>query len=337
MTENSSEKHINGSTIEPKLSEKKKAIRHKHRRILRVYQALNRSRNLLVALSCLLLSILITYLIHNPYASYLPIISIAIYQWYTSYTRKTRSYYGLCRLLLYILIISLWDIFIIRLIIGSIARLLGYRHIPIEKIQYFFPYVLIFAAFARSAHPMKLNDKRRYIIHLLYDIPAYLLVIAFKLLNHPLNSLYSQITPYCYLGCLPTAADVETLNKIGIKYVVNMCAEYLGPRKAYTKYNIKQLCLPTIDCTLPSLNSIEKAIKFMNEAYTNNEKIFVHCKAGMGRSATIVLCHLVANEKMSADDALKLIKEKRPEVTATIIDFECVKQFVDSLKNELEK
>ncbi|CAF3012624.1 unnamed protein product, partial [Rotaria sp. Silwood2] len=325
MTKNSSEKQINRSIIEQKLSEKKSAIRHKHRRILRVYQALNRSRNFLVALCCLLLSILTTYLFNNPYVSYISTISIAIVEWYTYFTSKTRSYYGLCRLLLYILVISLWDIFIMRIIIQSIARLVGFHHIPIEKVQYFFPYILIFAAFARSAHPMSLRDKRRYIIHLLYDIPAYILVITFKLLNNPLNSLYSQITTYCYLGCLPTHADVETLNNIGIKYVVNMCAEYYGPRKTYAKYNIKQLRLPTIDCTLPSLQSIEKAIKFMNEAYINNEKIFVHCKAGMGRSATIVLCHLVANEKMSTDDAFKLIKEKRPEVTATIIDYECVK------------
>ncbi|CAF1621126.1 unnamed protein product, partial [Didymodactylos carnosus] len=242
--------------------------------------------------------------------------------------------YGLCRLLLFILVISLWIVFILTLIIGRITVLLGYHYISIKKNQHLFPYVLMFTAFVRNEHDMNLNDKRRYIIHLLYDIPAFLLVIVFKLLNNPLNALYSQITTCCYLGCLPTAADVHTLNNVGIKYVLNMCAEYNGPCKTYEKYNIKQLHLPTVDCTAPSVYTIERAVKFMNEAYVNNKKIFVHCKVGMGRSAAIVLCHLVANENMSAESALKLMKEKRPEISTSIIKHKPVKQFLALLPND---
>jgi protein-tyrosine phosphatase len=112
-----------------------------------------------------------------------------------------------------------------------------------------------------------------------------------------------------------------------------MCAEYNGPRKTYEKYHIKQLHLPTVDCTSPSLKSIEKAMEFMNEAYTKNQKIFVHCKTGMARSATIVLCHLVANENLSPENALILLKEKRAEITTTITDYTSVKLFLASLKN----
>jgi atypical dual specificity phosphatase len=290
-------------------------------------------KNVLILLVCLLSSILIAYLLNNPYGSYIPIILIAIFEWYRSYPRQTRSYYGLCRLLLYILAISLWVVLIIKLIIESIAFLFGYHYIRIKRVEHLFPYALMFATFARNKSDMDLNDKRRYIIHLLYDVPAFLLVMIFKLLNNPLNALYSQITTCCYLGSLPTPADVETLNKIEIKYVVNMCAEYHGPRKTYEKYGIQQLYLPTIDSTAPSLKSIEKAVQFMNEAHTNNNKIFVHCKTGMARSATIVLCHLVANENMTPEDALKLIKEKRAEVTSAIVSYGPVKQFFASLKN----
>jgi protein-tyrosine phosphatase len=222
---------------------------------------------------------------------------------------------------------------ILKLSIQGIGLLFGYHHIPIQKIVHLFPYALIITSYARTKHDMDLNDKRRYIIHLLYDIPAFLLVIIFKLLNNPLNSLYSQITPNCYLGCLPLTGDVERLNNIGIKYVVNMCAEYNGPRKAYKKYNMEQLHLPTVDSTAPSLETIEKAMKFMKEACENNEEIFVHCKGGMGRSATIVFCHLVVNEKMSPENALKLLKEKRPEITTSLINYLPVKRFLASLKN----
>lgn len=291
-------------------------------------------KKLLIIGSIMLFSILTTCLINNPYGSYIPIIIIAIYEWYISYPRQKRSYYGLCRLLLYILFISLWVGFILKIIIQNTILLLFHRYVVIGEVQHLLPYTLVFTMFARNKHEMSLYDKRRYIIHFLYDVPAFILVIIFKLLNHPLNSLYSQITSCCYLGCLPTATDVKTLNDIGIKYVVNMCAEYNGPRRTYEKYHIKQLHLPTVDSTAPSLESIEKAIKFTTEAYKNNEKIFIHCKSGMARSASIVLCHLVANENMTPVNALKLIKEKRPEVTTRIIQFAPVRQFLASLKNK---
>lgn len=289
-------------------------------------------KQILFILLCLFLSLMASYCINDSYGSYLPIMLIAIYEWYRSYPRKKRSYYGLCRLLLYIFVIGLWVVFILRISIQNIALLFGYHHIGIEKVQHLFPYALIFTMFARSKPDMDLNDKRRYIIHLLYDVPAFLLVLIFKLLNHPLNSLYSQVTDGCYLGCLPTTSDVKTLNDIGIRRVINMCAEYNGPCRTYKNYNIKQLHLPTIDGTAPSLKTIQKAINFMNEAGKNNEKVFVHCKVGMGRSATIVFCHLVANERISPKHALKLMKEKRPEITTSIVTYVPVKQFLILLK-----
>lgn len=290
-------------------------------------------RNVAVLGVCLVISSLLSYYTKHPYTSYIPIMIIAVIEWYRSYTSKTRSYYGLCRLLLYILIISLWVVFILRFSLQGLAYVIGYHHIPIRSIQHLFPYALMFATFARTKNDMDLHDRRRYIIHLLYDVPAFLLVIIFKLLNNPLNSLFSEITEHCYLGCLPTPSDVKKLDEVGIKNVVNMCAEYFGPRKTYKKYQIKQLRLPTVDSTAPSLKTIEKAIAFMKEAYEKKEKIFVHCKSGMARSATVVLCHLIANENLSAEDALKLLKEKRPEVTTAIIEYIPVKQFLASLKD----
>ena len=289
------------------------------------------TKNILIVFFCLFSGLLISYLTGSPYGSYVPIILIAIIEWYRSYPREIRSYYGLCRLLLYIMFISLWVIFILRLIVQSVAFVFGYRHIPIGKVQHLFPYALMFTSFARAQHDMDLHDKRRYIIHLLYDVPAFLLVVTFKLLNNPLNSLCSQITPNCYLGCLPTSADVEELNRLGITRVINMCAEYRGPRKTYERYGIEQLYLPTVDCTTPSRKSIEKAVEFMKAAGAKNEKVFVHCKAGMGRSATVVYCHLIANDGMSPENALKLMKEKRPEISSSIVGWTPVKQFLASL------
>ena len=287
-------------------------------------------RNRIVLFVCLFSSIFLSYVTKSGYASYIPIMLIAMIEWYRSYTKETRSFYGLCRLLIYILIISLWIVFLLKIIIESLSYLVGYRNLPINRIEHLFPYGLMFMIFARTQQDMDLNDKRRYLIHLFYDFPAFTIVILLKLLNNPLNCLCSEITPNCYLGCLPTSSDVEQLNKLGIKNVVNMCAEYGGPKKTYEKYQIKQLHLSTIDSTAPSLKSIEKAIEFLKQSLLKKEICFVHCKTGMARSATVVFCHLIVNENYSPDDAMKLLKEKRPEVTTAIMDYISVKRFLAS-------
>ncbi|CAF1116209.1 unnamed protein product [Adineta ricciae] len=291
-------------------------------------------KNILVVLIMIICSLLTSYFSNNPYGNYLPLILISTFEWYRSYPRQKRSYYGLFRLLLYVVIISLWNVLVLKIFLEIISYSIGYHRIPFKRIEHLFPYALIITSFARTSQEMDLNDKRRYIIHLLYDVPAFLLVLIFKLLNNPLNCLYSQISTHCYLGCLPLPSDVAELNKVAIKNVVNMCAEYRGPRKTYEKYGIKQLYLPTIDTVSPSRQTIEKAMKFMKEALDRNENIFVHCKAGMGRSATIVYCHLIANEHMTPEDAMKLIKEKRPEVTTSLIHYYSVKRFLASLNNK---
>lgn len=44
------------------------------------------------------------------------------------------------------------------------------------------------------------------------------------------------------------------------------------------------------------------------------ELTYVHCKAGRGRSTTLVLCYLVKARRMAPSAALVLVRGKRPQV-----------------------
>lgn len=289
-------------------------------------------RNVLTVFGCLAGSVLSSYLLNNPYGSYIPIMFIVIYEWYVSFPTDKRSYYGLCRLLLYMGFITFWNVLVLKLCCEGLSCLIGHR-IPFKKVEHLFPYALIFTSFARTKQDREVSLVRRVFIHVLYDVPAFLLVIIFKLLNNPLNCLCSEITEHCYLGCLPLPSDVKQLHDKGIERVVNMCAEYGGPKKTYDQYHIKQLHLPTVDTALPSKKTIEKAMKFMKEAMDENKKVFVHCKAGMGRSATVVFCHLIVNENFTPEDALKRLKERRTEITSSIAGCPSVQRFLATQKD----
>lgn len=80
-----------------------------------------------------------------------------------------------------------------------------------------------------------------------------------------------------------------------------MCDEYPGPVSAYRQLGIKQLRLPTTDHFEPSLQALEEATRFIEKHYKRGEKVYVHCKAGHGRGASVAQAWLMfRNPDMSA-------------------------------------
>jgi protein-tyrosine phosphatase len=56
---------------------------------------------------------------------------------------------------------------------------------------------------------------------------------------------------------------------------------------------IRQLYLPTTDHFEPSLKDIQSAIQFIIDHQRRKEKVYVHCRAGHGRSAAIAMAWLL--------------------------------------------
>jgi len=75
------------------------------------------------------------------------------------------------------------------------------------------------------------------------------------------------------------------------------------------------LYLPIIDFTSPSIEEIEKAIEFIEKFRERDQTVYLHCKAGKGRSTTIALCYMMKSRRISAQEALLKIIKKRPQVS----------------------
>ena len=130
------------------------------------------------------------------------------------------------------------------------------------------------------------------------------------------------------LGAYPFETDVPELAKIGVRAVVNTCHEYAGPTQAYQEYSIEQFRIPTTDFTHPSQNDVEAAVAFMDDAIKKGARVYVHCKAGRARSATVVACWLIKNKKMTAMEAQNFLLRARSHVNKklalrpVVIEFE---------------
>jgi len=128
------------------------------------------------------------------------------------------------------------------------------------------------------------------------------------------------------LGALPFKSDAQRLHDLGISAVVNTCDEYAGPEAEYARLGIEQFRMPTPDYVSPQYEDVAKGVAFIEQKIAEGKKVFVHCKAGRGRSATLVACYLVKHGA-TPDEAQELLTSKRHQVLKRIALREVVKRF----------
>ena len=133
------------------------------------------------------------------------------------------------------------------------------------------------------------------------------------------------------LGALPFSRDVPQLQEEGVTGVINMCIEYPGPKSAYEKSGIEQLWLPTVDFTPPNIDDIRQAIKFIERHQKDGGKVYVHCKAGRGRSATVVLCWLMYRRGFTPEEAAVWLARQRPHINRDLAERVVVRDFHETL------
>ena len=125
---------------------------------------------------------------------------------------------------------------------------------------------------------------------------------------------YDEIAPHVYVGAVPSRLIAEELAESGIRGVINTCQEYEGPLDVYQQYGVEQLYLPTIDFQPPSVEDIAQGVQFIEKYVDEGKDVYVHCKAGRARSATIVLCWLMKARGMSPEQAQAFLLQKRRQV-----------------------
>lgn len=127
---------------------------------------------------------------------------------------------------------------------------------------------------------------------------------------------YSQITEQIYIGSDLCKGGVclihgEEFERLGVSVEINLCAEEdeLPPKDGINAY----VWLPVIDGYAPSQDQLAMGTNVIDGAIKSGKKVYVHCRNGHARSPSLVAGYLAKYGGMSLDNALNLIKEKRPE------------------------
>lgn len=85
-------------------------------------------------------------------------------------------------------------------------------------------------------------------------------------------------------------------DKYGIRGVVNFCEEYRGPIGQYKRLGIEELYLPTTDHFEPSLDDLMTALSFIKRHEVQGKRVYVHCRAGHGRSGAAVFAWMLLKD-----------------------------------------
>ena len=117
----------------------------------------------------------------------------------------------------------------------------------------------------------------------------------------------NKITEKIYLGNIDGARNTQFFKKEKITHIISLAGKMFTP--IYDK-NIIQF-QKIIDIEDDWKENIIKYFKECFEIIEKANKIFIHCMAGVSRSATIVISYLMWKEKKSLEETLKKVKEKR--------------------------
>ena len=134
-----------------------------------------------------------------------------------------------------------------------------------------------------------------------------------------------QITDKIWLGNASVARNISLLKRNGITKVLSIMNNPPHTYKESDGINLKYINI----YDKPGENIIRHfgdCIKFME----GNEKVLVHCIFGKSRSATIVIAYLIWKKKISLEEVLNFVKQKR-EMAVPNIGFKKQLQIFEEL------
>lgn len=126
-----------------------------------------------------------------------------------------------------------------------------------------------------------------------------------------LNYLYPScvIEGLLYQGALESVQQRKVLEDLGIKHVICAAAELVPAFPCDYSY----LHIPVDDTPKDNiLEYFERAYQYMSQAYDNKEPIVVHCAMGISRSSTITLMFLIRRFRLTPEQAIAVLKDRRP-------------------------
>jgi len=123
----------------------------------------------------------------------------------------------------------------------------------------------------------------------------------------------TYIFSHLFLGSESDVADKDLMSDKKITSVLNVSLSCARPdhlddlhfKRIAVKDNYQENISPFLD----------EAIQFIELARENDERVLVHCVAGVSRSATVAIAYVMHYLRLPFEEAYRFVKEKRPTIS----------------------
>jgi len=141
-----------------------------------------------------------------------------------------------------------------------------------------------------------------------------------------------RIIPYLYLGGVDAVADSQSLVDQGIRAICCCLRETEFPTREfangieYYRVDVEDIAREPIELFWP------EATEFIHSWVSREQPVLVHCRAGVSRSASVVITYLMTYHGYSLHEAFFLVRSHRAIITPNLgfmeklIDFEEAKR-----------
>ena len=145
------------------------------------------------------------------------------------------------------------------------------------------------------------------------DIIKYINYYAFYLADviYDRNHI-DKIIDHLYIGNIYAALNDDIINDNNISIVMNCSVSIPFNESIQYKYRLSILDNETDEEINKMTQDMDKYIDIIHTHIQNNENVLVHCKAGVQRSATIVVGYLMKYLDFELNEAIKTLKNIRP-------------------------
>jgi len=172
-----------------------------------------------------------------------------------------------------------------------------------------------------------------YVLNQSHLLPKPLAALVSKVLFYPtlpitaskrIGKWVTRIDKSLVMGGAPFAMldyPRKLNDDYGVWGVINMCEEWRGPTRHFKKLGMEELYLPTTDHFEPSQEDLISALSFIKRHEAQGKTVYVHCRAGHGRSGAVAYAWLLLkgyptslDDPKSLNADLRKIRKVRPNL-----------------------
>ena len=172
-------------------------------------------------------------------------------------------------------------------------------------------------------------------------IVKYVLSLQYTKLTQ--RNWWNKIEPYnIYLGAIPldSVGHGDKIIDMGVHSILCLLEDFelderiLDVPVQHARWREAGLCvrhIKAVDFNPLKREEIKAGIAFLVQESEMGHTVYVHCKAGRGRSATIVVGFLMETENLTLEGAIDVVKYYRPEINLNTYQRQALIEYAASM------